>query len=150
LSEIDLIREINRLREIVENLVEPEVGRWISWTPTLVQSVAVTFTLDHARYIALAQAVIMQVRLTATSAGVAGNNIIIGNIPSAISPINTPASAVGSGIINNAGTRRVGHVTATAVDFRMNADGFTGEIGTTPSFALANGDIIQFQATYER
>lgn len=153
MSEIDLIREINRLREIIENPVEPEVGRWITWTPTIDQGGAVTLTVTYARYTILGNIATMMGFLAITGAGVAGNAISIQSIPAIIAPVNLGAAGtIGVGLVSEAGvTVHVGSLIANGVsDFRIIADQNGNVVGITPSFALASGDAVSFQAVYER
>lgn len=152
----ELVRRVNFLEQQIENLVKPEVGRWIDWTPTLTQSAAITLTINYARYITIANVVIMIANFDATSAGVAANALVVAGIPSAIQPTNIDnVAAIGSGIVFNS----VGNIsyapTVIAVganDFRFISDAVTPSnyVGANPSWAVASGDQISFMATYER
>ena len=156
MSEVDLIRENNRLREIIENLVEPEVGRWVDWLPTVDQNGAVAAIVTFARYIVISDLVTLTARLDVTGTGTAGNDIFISGIPTAIQPINFSPSNVsaGSGIIKDNApvfTFYPGTVNlAAADDIRIVGWAQTGFVGTTPSFALALADTISFTVSYER
>lgn len=154
MSEIDLIRENNKLREIIENLVEPEVGRWVDWTPTVTQGVAVTLTVDYARYMLLDQSVVTVVNLDITSAGTNGSAIVIGGVPTIIQPAETGlVDVIGNGIINTVAPVVNHHGALISVgvsDWRFVADGSSNYVGFNPAFALANTDKISFQASYER
>ena len=126
---------------------------WQDWTPTITQSGNVTVTVNYARYVVLAQSVIVRAKLTVTGSGTAGNAVVIGGIPTAIQPANSGGlSIIGIGNIQDSGTAQyVGALWAnTASDWRLIAHNQTNFVGVTPSFALANGDIIGFQAAYER
>jgi hypothetical protein len=86
-------------------------------------------------------------RLDITGAGSAGNDIIIGGLPS------TPAidRTFGQGRITDAGTAfYAGDVHVNPADdtltFRAHLE--TNDIGSDPSFALANTDHIEFFALY--
>ncbi len=154
MSDIELIREINRLREIVDNLVEPEVGRWVDWTPTVTQGVAVTLTVDYARYILLDQLVVTVVNLDITSAGTNGVAIIIGGVPTIIQPVNTGlVDVIGNGVVNTV-VPIVNHdsalISVGVSDWRFVANNSSNYVGFNPAIALANTDKISFQASYER
>ncbi len=152
MSEIDLIRENNRLREIVENLVQPEVGRWVDWAPTVDQNGAVAATVEFARYIALDKTVHITARLAITGAGVANNAIEIQGIP-----FSQRVGAVGGTVqVLNFGTAtyvgQVAMIGAALIHFRRDGTlGVSGDvIGINPNFALANNDFIIFSYFYER
>ncbi len=127
---------------------------WVTFAPTVTQSGAVSLTVTFARYIVLANTVIVQARLAITGAGTGNNAIVIAGLPTAILPGNTVASehVVGTGLVNDVGTLFYqGALVYVGVnDFRMQAHGVTGVIGITPNFALANGDFIGFQGSWER
>lgn len=150
----DLTREINKLWAVINDLIEPEVGRWITWTPTVDQGGAVAVTVNYARYIILNEIVVVQARLTLTGAGVAGNEIDIGGQPAIIEPANVGIlNVIGNGIIQDANLTTIyqGALVANAVgQWKTYADGNAAAIGATPNFALASGDVISFVATYER
>lgn len=155
MSDVDLIRENNRLREIIENLVEPEVGRWITWTPTVDQGGAVTADVIFARYIVMSDLVILTARLDITGTGTAPNDIVVAGIPATIQPINFSPSNVSAGnaIIKNNVTFILYSASvnlAATDDIRFVGYAETSFIGNVPNFALASGDVISFTATYER
>lgn len=154
MSDIDaLIRQINALEQRLDELVLPEVGRWIDWTPTVTQGVAVTRTISYARYIVMSDAVHMVVRLAITSAGTAANAIVIAGIPTTIAPANIAGlGTIGSFIMLDSGVARyVGIVLPVgANDFRFWTDPNVNYVGITPGITLASGDDISFQATFER
>lgn len=127
---------------------------WITFIPTVTQLGAITLTVTFARYIVLADTVVVQVRLAITSAGTAGNAIVIAGFPAPILPTNTVASehVVGTAVVQNTGTifYQGALVYVGVNDFRIQAHNETGVVGITPSFALASGDFIGFQGTWER
>lgn len=147
----ELIQQVTRLRQDVDGLIKPENGRWRTWTPTVTQSVSVTVTINHARYIVISDSVTLECRLTVTGAGTIGTNIIIGGLPFTI--LNASGyDSMGAGVVVNTGTTVYAGtvIAASATTVAIQAHSSTGVIGTTPSFALANTDVISFTAVYER
>ncbi len=151
MSELDLIKQITKLQRQVDGLIKPEVGRWVDWTPTVTQGVAVTVTIGYAKYVVIDNAVFMRVALNITSAGTAGSVIQVGGVPTAVQP-GFIGSDIGEGRVFDAGTAHyVGALVAVgASDFRIMAHAQGNYIGAAPSFALASGDAIYFTAFYER
>lgn len=153
MSDLELIKQITRLQRQVDGLIKPEVGRWVDWTPTVTQLGAVTATVIYARYELSGNTVNAQMRLDITSAGTIANAIIIGGVPAAISPANVGSiNVIGNGIVHDISTvvYEGSLVAVGASDWRFLVSGVNNYIGITPSFALASGDAISFQATYER
>jgi len=145
----ELIQQVTRLQQQVDSLVKPEVGRWISWTPVVTQGVVVTKTINYAKYIVKDGIVVLSCDLSMTSAGTAGNAIIISGIP--IAPAHTGNFAVGSGNISVAGTNYVvGAWAAGANNFRFQGWTTTNYMGINPAITLANGSLLSFTATYEQ
>jgi hypothetical protein len=136
-----------QMNEIGENL-NIIGGPWTSYTPTLTQSVAVTKTVTYAKYVQTGNFVWVQVRLTATGAGI-GNNAITVSLPVAASEtagVSGAAFVLDANVNNYVGTAR--GLTTTTVSFFQNQGGGTA-IGQSPNFALANTDVVQFSAFYE-
>lgn len=149
----ELIQQVTRLRQDVDGLIKPEVGRVISWTPTVTQSVSVTCTINNAHYMVLGTIVIVQVRLAITSAGTTNNPIVIGGQPAIMQPVYSGVShVIGAINILDSGTANYSGslIAVGATDFRGIADGLGNYIGSTPNFALASGDVISFIAVYQR
>lgn len=96
----ELVRLVTRLQQQVDNLIKPEVGRCVDWTPTVDQGGNVARTVNYAWYITIASTVITQVKLSITGAGAVGSVISIGGQPTTIQPANTGFLAViGTGIV---------------------------------------------------
>lgn len=150
----DIVRQLTGLQRDVDGLIKPEVSRWQTWTPTVTQGVAVTVTVNYARYVVIGQTVVMMIRLSCTSAGTAGSVISIGGQGAIIQPTNTSGvTVIGSGIINDtsAGTNYQGAIIAFgATDWRFIINLSTAYLGSNPALTLASGDAISFVASYER
>jgi hypothetical protein len=127
---------------------------WQSWTPTIDQNGNIAVSIDYAKYIVLARTVILTAHISITAAGTAGNDIIVGGVPSAIEFAQFDALGLftnGSGLVHDSGTA-VYHgivcpITANTMKIRQATTGF---VGSNPSFALANGDDVALTVTYER
>jgi hypothetical protein len=128
-------------------------GGWNTWTPTVTQSGAVAVTVNRARYKVVNDICHTEVQLTCTAAGTGNNAIVIGGQPAAIQPAWTGYWAVlGHVMVHDAGTAYyVGVVLAVAATtWHFMRDAATlGYIGQDPNFALAIGDVISINATYE-
>lgn len=127
-------------------------GKGQDWTPTVTQLGAVAVTVTFARYFIVGEVAIVQVRLVATAAGTAGNAIVIAGQPAVIQPVNAGTSVIGSAMVLDQGTAfYAGALVAIGVtDWEiMLGDGRGAYLGASPSFALANTDVITFQAAYE-
>lgn len=152
--ERDLVRRLAALERELERLKTQERGGiWADWTPTVTQSGSVTVTVTYARYFTAGKLVVLQAKLGVTGTGTTNNAIVISGIPTAIQPASSGGlSVVGTIDIQDTGTAQyVGALIAVgANDLRGLADGLGNYIGITPNFALANTDIISFQAAYER
>ena len=150
----DIVRQLTGLQRDVDGLIKPEVSRWMNWTPTLTQGVAVTITVNYARYVIIGQTVVMMIRISCTSAGTAGNFISIGGQAAIIQPANASGvTVIGSGIINDdsAGTNYQGALIAFgATDWRFIINLATNYFGINPAVTLASPDAISFVASYER
>lgn len=127
---------------------------WETFAPTVIQGVSVSRTVTYARYIVLANTVIIQAELLITSAGTGGSVIQIGGFPTAILPANGPSlvSVVGIGSILDIGVAfYVGAmIYNTATLFTFISHNNANYIGSQPNFALASTDQLSFQASYER
>lgn len=129
------------------------VGAWTTYTPTLVQSGAVTKTVTYGAYTKVGRTVTFQVTLTCTGAGSAANPVTIG-LP--VTAAKSTLVVIGSGWIFDASAvlmyRAVTEiVTATTVSLRSTvgttATAFLGADQFTA--ALASGDILTCTGTYE-
>ena len=120
---------------------------WVDYTPTLTQGVAVTKTISYAKYCQIQKTVIVSIFLTATSAGTAGQFVLVG-LP--IAP-KSGATQLGTGFIYDASTNALYIVspnfsTGTIFDmFYQTGNGF----GVSPAITLANTDQLRFNLTYE-
>ena len=124
---------------------------WQDWTPTVDQNGNVAVTVTFAEYTLVDNLVVTVGRLEVTGSGSAGNIIYIEGLPPAIQ-LSTVNSVIGSALVKDTGTAFYAGVlyTSAAAQWYMLAHGETSAMGIDPSFALANGDRIWFQAAYNR
>lgn len=149
----ELVRQINSLQKQVDGLIKPEVSRWMDWTPTITQGVAVAVNITYARYVIIGDTVHMEVLVTFTSAGTAGAVIQIGGIPTAIQSARTGLNAViGTAIVTDAGVAsyHAALVATAAASWKMLNHNSNNYVGANVAITLGNGDSISFQATYEQ
>jgi hypothetical protein len=145
-------------------------GVWQGYTPTWTQSVAITKTVDFARYTQLNKFVRGSIKMTATSAGTANNKILVGL------PVNAAANnfIMGTLFLFDAspatakyrwGLSSALYESATTMSFTprdqngaaallSDADDRFGQNyavsgSNTNGFTIASGDIIWIQFAYE-
>lgn len=147
----ELLRRITQLEQRLDALVNPEVGRWLDWTPTVTQSGNVTYNAgtSFARYLLIQNTVLFRANLAITGTGTTANTITIGGLPYSISNV---AGIVGTIQILDSGTAfYVGALgVSSATSMAGRAHGLGSAIGVTPNFALANNDVIGIVGMYER
>lgn len=133
---------------------------WQTFTPQVNQNGNRTSSTAVGRYMVLGKTCFLHIRNVVSAAGSAGSDIVINNIPAAIAPLKTgqpngagDTSAVGSGYVLDSGSAYYpAHAyfsNSTTISF-YNVAATTGlNIGFNPSFALASGDAIGVDMTYE-
>lgn len=126
------------------------MSTWSSWTPTVTQSGTVTKTVTVARYIRLADLVIMQWYLTMTGSGTTNNTITI-TLP--VTADAASAVMIGSGAVDDNGTATYPCLptiasTTTLKFLRSDTTTNSSFIGVDPNFALASGDLIRGSGIY--
>ena len=125
-----------------------------TWVPQLYQNGNRTSTVVYSRYYVLGKYAFVQVKLTCTAVGTAGNAVTVTGIPAAIAPVNFDATllaACGSGIVRRAAITNYDCTlsAASATDFQFITGANNGQVGVLPNFALANTDTISLVAVYE-
>lgn len=124
---------------------------WVTYTPTLVQSVTVTKTIEFARYKVMGKTVHVQVSLSCTSAGTANFPVIVG-LPN--SPVGYRALGVGEIFDTSVSTYYAGVANWQAASTcNIRAGGAStaamGQTGGVFTLALATGDLVMLNLTYE-
>lgn len=121
---------------------------WTAYTPTLTQGATITKTVNRAAYTKVGRTVTVSVFMTATSAGTAGQVLILG-LPVA------PAADLQIGVCyitdTSVPTRYVCTVLTSggALLVQANQAGGSGHFGVNPAVTIASGDQITFAITYE-
>lgn len=144
-------------------------GAWSSYTPTWTQSATITKTVNWARYTQFNKLVVVNIKMTASSAGTANNKILVGL------PVNASSNNLIMGsywFIDDSLTTKyawapgfVIYDSATAVafslknssledarsrnDVRYGQDYLDQNGNTANTVTIASGDSIYLQLTYE-
>ena len=124
------------------------IGTWTSYTPVLAQSGTRTATVNYAKYSVINKVCFVNVDLTCTTTGSAGNSISV-TAPFAAA---TNSGAVGAGqFFDSSGTDvRILSAQVSGTSIVFVADDSTGDaLGASPSVALGNNDVISFSLTYQ-
>jgi hypothetical protein len=122
---------------------------WVDYTPTLTQGVTVTKTVVQARYCQFQKTIIGQMLLNPTAGGTVGSQLLMG-LPFAA---RTGQPMVGYGYIYDASTNTIyncNFVPNTSGSSTIGGFYQTGNTwGASPNLAIANGDQIAIQFSYE-
>jgi hypothetical protein len=122
---------------------------WTTFSPTLAQNGTRTST-SNSRYLQVGKLVIVQVLLTITQAGSAGNGITLSGLPTAREQNCLTGH---SWLYSDTGTGRyVGTTLAnstSAIEFAVANSGAVAFLGINPNIATANTDALFVNLTYE-
>jgi len=129
------------------------IGAWTSYTPVLAQNGTRTATVDYAEYCQINKMVVANVRLTCTTSGSAGSNITVTLPVTAATSGTRPIFGAGYFYDDSLTDIRLVSVwragnTTVAFSVEEGTSEFNG-LGTDPSLALANNDIINFSIVYQ-
>jgi len=123
------------------------IGVWTSYAPVLSQSGTRSATVNYAEYCLINKVCFVNVDLTCTTTGSAGNAISV-TLPLTC---NTNSIAVGSGQFFDSSASDVRLLTAsgdvTTVSFVAD-DSANDVLGVSPSVALGNNDVVSFNLIY--
>ncbi len=154
----ELVKRLNELQRQVDNLIKPELGRWVTIVPSLYQAAAVAATVNYARAFVENRKATVMVRLTATAAGTAGNNIYI-LLPATLIPASgiLTTQPLGTAFYLDTGAAHyqgiaayiadVGGLPAIAMFNDTTTDG--NVIGVNPAVTVASGDVFSLDVTFE-
>jgi hypothetical protein len=123
---------------------------WESYTPTVSQPGAITFTTSYSKYCQVQKTVVVENFLSITGTGTGGNAIRV-SLPIAAT---LSGACYGSAFFydasaNNCYNLTVLHGAATDVVFFYNLVGASSNFGSAPNIPLGNGDQIRFSIVYE-
>ena len=152
------------LEGMLRGTVSPEsrVGASGDYQPTATQSSSLGTVTNYARWTLIGKMMFVQVKVTTTAAGTAGNAVVIGlpfrlDSPNGSMPVAPGLSPVGIGHINGFGSGNYGSVTVrlntvntnpTVVFLRADINTVTGSMGIDPNAAVGIGAVIEFNAQY--
>jgi hypothetical protein len=155
----NLFKSLNRRIEQLERRLTVAPGQWTSFTPSIVQGVAVSSTVGYARYCRVGRLIVGNAFVTCTSTGTA-NTYITAGMP--VAHASGQYIAVGSGWW----VRRtdvpvivmpfiVFPLTSTTFAFQAgdsaHTNGVVGATGDLPHYngALVSTDELSFSFAYE-
>ncbi|MGE3448693.1 MAG: hypothetical protein AB7H92_14060 [Microbacteriaceae bacterium] len=129
------------------------LGAWLSVTPTLVQSGAVTKTTTYARYRRNGRSISYQGLLSVTGTGTGSNAVLVGT--GGITAVQSGGAVVGSGYIYDASANL--RYPAVVALISTTTLGFVGTNGTSAAnlgaadftAGLASGDVITWAVEFE-
>ncbi len=153
----ELVKRVNELQRQVDNLIKPELGRWVTIVPSLYQAAAVAATVNYARAFVENKKATVILKLTATAAGTIANNIYA-LLPAIYTPLSGATSTLplGEGIYSDGGVvytcgvfylATVGGLPAFGLRVSTITDG--NVIGVNPNIAVASGDVLSLDVTFE-
>lgn len=130
------------------------IGTWATYSPVVAQNTAVSATVNYAEYCLINKMCIVNVSLTCTTTGTAGQAITV-TLPVAVTS-SSNLKTFGSGyvfdssatdailttVVNRSSTDKVYFLT----EANTNSD---NGLGSNPSLALGNNDQISFSLMYE-
>jgi hypothetical protein len=120
-----------------------------TWTPVVTQGVNVTYTNVYARYQRIQNVVFVYARLNVTSAGTANNPVTV-SIP--VAAKNTLGPAGNFSIYDNSASTPYNGFAFLPTSTTITSVGDWASIGvwgTIPNLAIANGDAIWINLSYE-
>jgi hypothetical protein len=121
---------------------------WTSYTPTITQGVTLSKTVNYAKYKQIGKTLYVNISMTITSGGTAGNRIRT-SLP--IPVISADVVVLGSGYYFDAGTA---HYPGTAIIYDVNTvelytHASANAIGASPGVTAANNDVMAYNLVYE-
>jgi hypothetical protein len=121
---------------------------WVDYTPTLSQGATVSKTIVVARYCQIQKLVMVSLAMNPTSAGTAGNALVVG-LP--IAARAATAQIVGHGFIYDNSPQFTYNISAYLASTTTVASLYQGGSpwGNSPALTIANGDQVQMNFMYE-
>lgn len=125
------------------------VDGWTAFTPTLTQSATLTKTVNYAKYQRVGRTIFCVINLAITSAGTAGNAILVGL------PVTAASSSGIVGVFRYFDSGSAIYVGTASADggstsvTRLFAPSSTAAFGINPAVTAASGDTVEVSITYE-
>jgi hypothetical protein len=131
------------------NFVDGKIGGpWTAWAPTFSQSGVRGTTVNYAKYTVAGKNLTGSCVLTATAVGVAANTISIN--PPIVPVAGMSLSCVGTFIyFAAASVRHAGSILNSSGSFFFLIENTSNVFGATPSYAIAVGDQVMCNFSYE-
>lgn len=136
-------------------------GAAATFSPTITQVGSVTLTTATGRYFLVGNLCYLHCFIDfGGTGGTAGNDLVLGNIPTAIAPLasgevanSSGQSYIGSGVYFDSGTAMyslTGYFASSSTLKFIEANTISGnKFGTTPSMTPAAADSMSFDIVYE-
>lgn len=132
-----------------------QLGAWTTWTPTLTQSGAVTYSATYSTYTRIGTTVIANCQLQVTGGAPVANNAVTVTLPVTAVSANagggngfvrdSSASQIAAGVANIESTTTATLIDATQVTNALRL----GVTSAAFAAALASGDLVRFTIIYE-
>lgn len=134
-----------------------ENDAWTDYTPTLVQSGAVTKTVTYARYLRVGRMITVQIYLVVTGSGTSANTVVVGLPVAAASTSSMALPGTATIFDTSANTFYPGFpkLSSSGTDLVFTPAGASVGLGSQflglSSFTagLASGDVVTCSAVYE-
>ena len=122
------------------------IGVWSSYTPVLTQNGTRSATVNYAEFCVINKICFVNVDLTCTTTGSAGQVISV-----TLPVTGVSSGSIGSGLFfdSSASSNRVLSVGVGTTAVAFVSDNGTDNFGVNPSVALGNNDVISFSVMYE-
>lgn len=156
----EVVTAANMNTYISDDLTVLYGSTWTTFSPTLTQSGSVALTTATGRYQHVGYRCHLFIFLDPSGTGTGANDIVIGNIPAAIAPRATGAPASGNadtpsgiGTFHDTGAAMYSvhwfFVTSSTIKGNATTSSAGSYLGTSPNFAIAAGDSLTVNITYE-
>lgn len=126
------------------------LGAWTTFTPTLIQSGAVTKTVGYAKYARVGRLIVAECRLAVTGTGTAGQPVVVG-LPVASVASDRPIGSFHlidiSAVLNYTGTAIYEGAWGGVLGLGNAQNAGFGQAQFTA--ALASGDFVGYAVAYE-
>lgn len=129
-----------------------DVGAWPAWAPDLYQPGLLTKTLNYAKVVRDGRTIKWSIRCTFTSAGTAGNALLLNlPVPAAFAQVQCGTALFFDASVGTQwnGMNAVVSVGVASMFFHRADAQATAAFGADPSLAVASGDVLVASGEYE-